>query len=605
MRTLTQSPPLQGTYTSPIPPLAVPSLVWFAINGLYEHPDQLHNLLHFRLNFRREQIDIDLNNLDPRLWATLVQLYDNLPHKLSTYELPLNDIHLPLLQEIPSTPLFSLLTVLNLASCKSLDDRTISELKSLHSLVALDASDTVLTPTGIQSLANTLLLREIGDEDAQRQHRGPWPLRILNLRNCKKITSDVDLRGTACTRKIELPPGFSSAAPEVFFHPTPLLQSLETLRRINSRLHSSPNAYTLHITELRHRALPTARSPSKGVENAVVTFSSGSNRVTVDNTTAIDRRAQAREDAERHERNKEAWYERHEMTPRPAGPSKPAFPFPPPKPLSKQPPSFHNSFAKSKRPRLAQSKPLPIVSVHSTSVQSTSNSVHRDLQTRKAGLIESASAIEAGAQSRAGDTVNSFNNVDPYEPNRDQQLFLPSVGPGSHFMLYRKPPPWNALDAAIIQMRQRETKRKETMRIAQTMRTADFASVDRTGERANMVKQQIVSMVPRRAQKWQSDFGPISASGSSSKPSTSNKNPFAKRSPPPTETPKKPLVPISTVPTPVFTQELLDVNAKENPEGSLKRSSSSGSTKRQARPRKANEPPQPQSGFDWKKWAKS
>lgn len=180
-----------GPYAPPTPPLGVPSLVWFCVSALYRHPDQLHLLGGVRLNYRRELNDIDLYNLDPRLWATLVQLYDRLPDKLSAYQLPLNDTHLPLLQEIPSTPSFSLLTILDLPACKDLDDATIINLKPLHSLVAFDASSTALSTDGIQRLTNTLLLREPDDEHAHLMYRGPWPLRILRLRNCAKVTNDV------------------------------------------------------------------------------------------------------------------------------------------------------------------------------------------------------------------------------------------------------------------------------------------------------------------------------------------------------------------------------------------------------------------------------
>lgn len=181
---------MSPTYTSPIPPLGVPSLVWFCLQALYKHPDQLH-WLNCRLNYRRELNDIDLHNLDPRVWATLVQLYNDLPLKLVMYEMPLNDPHMSLLQEIPSTPLFSLITVVELPACPDLSDETISHFKSLHSLTALDASSTGLSTHGLYRLACTVLPRDSEDEDAPRQHRGPWPLRLLSLRNCKSITSDV------------------------------------------------------------------------------------------------------------------------------------------------------------------------------------------------------------------------------------------------------------------------------------------------------------------------------------------------------------------------------------------------------------------------------
>jgi hypothetical protein len=182
---LLPGPLVPGPYSSPLPPLGVPSLVWFCLNRLYLTPDQIH-VLPTRLYYRNELNDLDLLNLDPRLWATLVQIYDNLPEKLSTYELPLNDTHLPLLQRIPCTPRFSLVTVLELSTCSTLDDDTVSHLKVLHSLTAFDASNTSLTAYGMKALASTL---QLADEDPHLPYRGPWQLRILSLRGCRSITN--------------------------------------------------------------------------------------------------------------------------------------------------------------------------------------------------------------------------------------------------------------------------------------------------------------------------------------------------------------------------------------------------------------------------------
>ncbi|KAF9482742.1 hypothetical protein BDN70DRAFT_773256, partial [Pholiota conissans] len=127
--------------------------------------------------------------LRPCLWAVLVQLYPSLPPFFASYALPLADPILPLLQSIPASPLFSLVTLLNLSSSTYLTDQTIFTLKFLHALTALDASGTSITPYAIKSLASTLQLNE--ENDSARKHRGPWELRILSLRDCKHISNDV------------------------------------------------------------------------------------------------------------------------------------------------------------------------------------------------------------------------------------------------------------------------------------------------------------------------------------------------------------------------------------------------------------------------------
>lgn len=140
--------------------------------------------------------DSRLTDVDPRLWANIVQTFSNLPTSLRVYTISLADKHLPLLQRIPTTPEFSLLTVLDLAGCNHLTDETILVLRDLHGLCALDASRTSLTSHAVGRLARTL---RSCDEDEKRDieggsandRRGPYSLRVLWLKSCRQIGHDV------------------------------------------------------------------------------------------------------------------------------------------------------------------------------------------------------------------------------------------------------------------------------------------------------------------------------------------------------------------------------------------------------------------------------
>jgi hypothetical protein len=76
-----------------------------------------------------------------------------------------------------------------LQGCIHITDATILHLKTLHTLTALDASNTSLTDYAIQTMAATLHFN--GEDASPRKHSGPWPLRILALRNCKQISNQV------------------------------------------------------------------------------------------------------------------------------------------------------------------------------------------------------------------------------------------------------------------------------------------------------------------------------------------------------------------------------------------------------------------------------
>ncbi|KAI0670421.1 hypothetical protein C8Q78DRAFT_1091109 [Trametes maxima] len=205
-------PPYQSPHDPELKLRYVPPLSYFCIKSLVEYPDEIHTIGPTRLCYHapwsRDQFDIlsaliptyrpfsdddeefDIGLVDPRLWAVLVQVYEGLPVVFRRYALPLSDAHLPLLQTIPSTEHFSLVTVLSLSRCPMLTDDTILSLRHLHTLTALDASATGLGTWGIQRLAKSLGWSE-ADDVHQSERRGPWGLRILYLRNCMNIDTNV------------------------------------------------------------------------------------------------------------------------------------------------------------------------------------------------------------------------------------------------------------------------------------------------------------------------------------------------------------------------------------------------------------------------------
>lgn len=124
--------------------------------------------------------------VDPQLWATLIQLFSHLPPAFRTYSLPLSDPYLPLLQAVNSSVDFTLITVLDLSSRRELTDDTIGALKPLTNLCVLDLSGTRVSTWGLKQLSLCLT-----HDEASGTIFGPWKLRILSMRDCKKVQSDV------------------------------------------------------------------------------------------------------------------------------------------------------------------------------------------------------------------------------------------------------------------------------------------------------------------------------------------------------------------------------------------------------------------------------
>ncbi|KAF9532971.1 hypothetical protein CPB83DRAFT_903454 [Crepidotus variabilis] len=311
-----------GPYVHSQPSFGVPSLLSLCIQSLLPYPDQIHQL-PVRLNLTSTATLRDfLPPLDPRAWAVLVQVFAALPSQFRTYTAPLADEHVPLLQSIPCRSDWCLVTVLELRACEHLTDDTIFNLKILRTLTAFDASkNTRLTPYAIKSLGSTL-----GDS------LGPWQLRILSLRECTRITNDVyehisvfpllsviDLRDTKCTRSSTSLTRFLPSQNTSLFHPTPLLQSLTTLQSIQPELHisASKDAYILHLNTLHHTPSGPAKlrtqPPPGTVQDSFVTLPppSSKGRITTGHSDLLLKREKEQEDAVKHERNKDAWYQRN------------------------------------------------------------------------------------------------------------------------------------------------------------------------------------------------------------------------------------------------------------------------------------------------------
>lgn len=271
----------------------VPPLAYFCIRKLIDYPDQVYGLGSHRIRSQPQVLralspsafgDINaatrcLCKLDPRLWSVIVQVYSDLPRGLQNYHIPLGDRHLPLLQTIPSTPSFALITVLNLAGRVS--DETSHALKTLHGLCALDISGTSISHLGIRHFAPA-----ITSEAPDRLH-GTRGLRILRLRRCPKITDQVigavstfpllavlgsyrlqpfrqtthteaDLRGTSCDRDLDLGLFRRSSKGQRNLFQYSLQDALQQLRDSDSHnvLFSNSDPFVIHINTEFHPHWP-------------------------------------------------------------------------------------------------------------------------------------------------------------------------------------------------------------------------------------------------------------------------------------------------------------------------------------------------------------
>ncbi|KAJ7097937.1 hypothetical protein B0H15DRAFT_945494 [Mycena belliarum] len=425
-------PYVPGPYALTAPPTALPftpSLSWFCLTKLALYPDQI--ALDVRLN-RRAPVsnasydilralipslslpEFDWANVDPRVWATVVQIYDALPAVFQCYPIPLADEHLPLLQDVKSTPQFSLVTILELPGCPELIDATIVNLKHLHTLCAFDASATSLSAYGIKILSGTVSWSD-------NTRRGPWGLRILRLRNCRNIDNDIsshlhpfhllsmlDLRGTKC-RPGTFPPAFQPAPPTLqhLYHPTPLRLSVSLLPS-EAPLFSSMSVFSLHINTLHHPS-PTVRPVTKNtrVEDVCVTFRPGSSHFFVGSSKEKETpKAQPRKRVSRHPQERKPHVD--VFNPLNCGPGGP----------STGPIHRRNFLDHALHNRIAEQE----LSEHATALSVLS--FYR-------------STGQKHTQSRGPSQGYTYPSEAPMPPSADDALL----------MLHRPPPPWAALEA--------------------------------------------------------------------------------------------------------------------------------------------------------------
>lgn len=214
--------------------------------------------------FSQRMASSQLKWVDPRLWATLIQLFNHLPSAFKSYSLPLSDIYLPLLQTVKSSVDFTLVTVLDLSCEMYLTDDTIGQLKPLTNLCVLDLGSTKISSWGIKQLSMCLTR-----DEASGVRSGPWDIRILSMRSCRRIRDDVkailqkfpllsvvDLRETSVT---------DTTLSKFQHHPSPPLRlcyyPCSTISWIDAlwTLHSqelfkcrTQKPHTLHVDTLEH-----------------------------------------------------------------------------------------------------------------------------------------------------------------------------------------------------------------------------------------------------------------------------------------------------------------------------------------------------------------
>lgn len=220
--------PPTGPVFGPSPQQAVPSLLVVCVRHLvplvheldkstlqdvwtprrYETMKEVvHDLLPsvlFEESVDGRVVDAALSRVHPNKWFLLHLLVipSSLPRCLQRYRLPLSDTFLPSLQThsaIDSSN-FDLITALLLGDkdVTVVNDDNISALQALHHLTILDTSGTKLTSRGVKRFASTLRRADEEGFSGEAALRGPWRLRVWNLRRTyvdnEILTTDLGLR---------------------------------------------------------------------------------------------------------------------------------------------------------------------------------------------------------------------------------------------------------------------------------------------------------------------------------------------------------------------------------------------------------------------------
>ncbi|KAF5357861.1 hypothetical protein D9756_001580 [Leucocoprinus leucothites] len=601
----------------------VPSLVWFCLQCISESPDQIqlpYKLIYrppkslppksFRLidkllraaparnNYYMRSVDDlepDLRKLDPRLWATIIQIFDQIPTELRNYTLALNDNLLPLIQGIKNTDTFSLLTILELPGCDALTDDSITGLRGLHTLTALDASNTRLSSRGIVALARTLRVND--PEESARALNGPWGLRVLRLKHCAGIDDTVyqvlssfplltvvDLRGTKCRPPTTPNKSSFSASKERRMFSSDLASSLEVLQKHQQdiRMFSAPRQYcfTLRIKNLCHEQIASAlteRYEKQG--DSTHQYYDDISHDRNDQGDENDEESLSEEDQgeeeiswRRNESPEGFWYQEYEYDEKLVGDShsrikgkKQSL-----RQLRKTPTPLDNNPWRLKEPSQrgflpSETRPLKRFKRPSAAGRDPQESSPEGCFPR---TVEMSSDSETDEQT-VGHPMNILPRRGLHWYDADHQratAYVPlSVTRGNYdddLMLYRPMRPWHLLGKELDELLEKEARLAENARVNGT----NAAPVDIAPGNRNMLKAQVglhamTALAVRRRQK--ETIQPQSESTQA-----------VSLNPPPTQTAQpieinpfnrkvqKPLRPISALRVPTFTQELIEKSTR-------------------------------------------
>ncbi|KAJ7598623.1 hypothetical protein C8J56DRAFT_170369 [Mycena floridula] len=240
----------------------VPSAQYLYVQKLIPFFDQI-DVKGVRLNPNPRLLqELQIENSEPlridaRLWAVLVQIF-RLPQEFQMLNITLDNPHISLLQSIPSTFHFTLITILDLQS--SIDDESMRNM-NLPTLSAFDGSGSRLTSHAFARLA---------------MYKLTPGLRMLRLKNCLQIDDEifkhldgfpllsvVDLRGTNCFSRF-VPHAFRNDAQEPrFYEPGELAKAMKLFQVAFPRAFSSPDVFTLRIAPEKRRTILVAPSPQE------------------------------------------------------------------------------------------------------------------------------------------------------------------------------------------------------------------------------------------------------------------------------------------------------------------------------------------------------
>lgn len=174
---------------STLPPPGSDSKPYTAFAGVGKPQEQESNLSRFESDLLVILSDAKSSTspsprYHPDIWLKLVTLFTTtLPASFRAKWLPLMDPHVLSMQYIEPSSRLTLVSILSLRHCSSVDDGNIRKLGLLHQLISLDLSYTSVSSAGIQTLSSSLHI--LSDNDSTLA--GPWKLRLLYLEGCALV----------------------------------------------------------------------------------------------------------------------------------------------------------------------------------------------------------------------------------------------------------------------------------------------------------------------------------------------------------------------------------------------------------------------------------